>query len=611
MHVTPEAAWRRRFRAARVTLPTWALDAPDRLAYSTNASGVWQVHSWDLGAGRHAAVTDKPTGVIGGQPLPDGSGVVWFDDHDGDEVGRYVVSPSHGGPAAPLFPSIGAGWSAGLSMRSGLAAVGVSDEHGFSIYAGVDQQQQVYHHAYPASVGGLSRDATLLAVSHTEHGDTLHPILRVVDPTTGAALAEADDGPGNMTAPAGWSPVPGDERLALLADASGRVRPQVWTPATGERVDLDLDLPGEVWVADWWPDASALLLGHTHLGRTDLHRYDLEQGRATRLPLGTGNVRAARVRPDGALWYAFTSSAHPAQVRVRHGDSDTILLDPPGEPAPDGVAYTSVHYPNGDGGEVHAFLATPPSPGPHPLVVEVHGGPQAQTDDSFDPHVQAWVDHGFAVLQPNYRGSTGYGKAWEDALQGDPGRPELVDVRAGRDHLVAQGLVDPERVVLAGASWGGYVALQGVGTQPEAWSAAVAVVPVADYLTAYAEEAPSLQEFDRSLFGGTPDEVPELYRDRSPLTHVDRVRAPVLIITGRNDTRCPIRQVDRYVAALAERDLPHTYDVFEEGHGSHAVDETIRQQALAMDFVAEHLGTPPAASRLLCAPGGPPKQPAR
>lgn len=591
-----EAAWRRRFRAARVSLPTWALDAPHRTSYVTNASGVWQVHSWDLASDRHTALTDKPTGVTGGQPLPDGSGVVWFDDSAGDEVGRYVVTPFDGGPASPLVPTVGTGWSAGLSVRAGRLAVGVADDSGFAIHAGDrDDPRLVYRHAHPADVGGLSRDGALLAVGHTEHGDTLHPALRIIDPLTGEALAEAFDGPGNTTAPAGWSPVAGDQRLAVLADASGRLRPQVWTPATGERVALDLDLPGEVWVADWWPDASALLLGHDHLGRTELYRHDLADGRTTQLELGPGNIRAARLRDDGALWYAFTSSAQPPQVRVRRGGEDHALLVPPGEPAPEGVAYTSLHYPNGDGGQVHAFLATPPAPGPHPLVVEVHGGPQAQSDDSFDAYVQSWVDHGFAVLLPNYRGSTGYGKQWEDALQGDPGRPELVDLRAGRDRLVAEGAVDPDRVVLVGASWGGYLALQGVGTQPESWSAAVAVVPVADYVTAYADEAPALQEFDRSLFGGTPDDVPDLYRDRSPLTHVDRVRAPVLIITGRNDTRCPIRQVDRYVAALAERGVPHAYDVFDAGHGSHAVDETIRQQALAIDFVAGHLGTPPAA----------------
>ncbi|HWB72750.1 MAG TPA: prolyl oligopeptidase family serine peptidase [Egibacteraceae bacterium] len=605
----PEPRWIRRFRAARVTLPAWAAEASHRVAYATNASGLWQAVSWDLRTGRRVTLTDKPTGVLGGLPAPDGTGVVWFDDHAGDEVGRYVVSPFDGGTPRTLAPDVAEGWSAGLSLRPGRLAVGVSDRDGSRIHVGDGAgTHAVYAHHHPAGVGGLSKDATLLAVTHAEHGDTLHPALRMVDAVTGEPVAELWDGEGNTVAPAGWSRVRGDQRLAILADRSGRLRPEIWTPATGQRVPLELDLPGEVWVADWWPDASALLLAHDHLGRTQLHRYDLGAARTERLDLTLGGgmgrpdhgtIGAARVRDDGAIWYAFTSSSHAPEIRVRRpvdgsGPLDEALLVPPGEPAPEGVAYGSLHYDNGEGGRVHAFLARPRGKGPFPLVVAAHGGPQAQVTDSFDPRVQAWVDHGFAVLLPNYRGSTGYGKRWEDALQGDPGRPELVDLRAGRDHLVAAGVADPDRVVLAGGSWGGYLALQGIGTQPESWSVAIAVVPVADYMAAYADESPVLQAFDRSLFGGSPNRLPALYRERSPLTHVNRVVAPVLIITGQNDTRCPRRQVDNYVAALAERGVVHRYDVFDAGHGSLAVDEIIRQQALAIDFAAEHLGTPPA-----------------
>jgi dipeptidyl aminopeptidase/acylaminoacyl peptidase len=592
----PEPAWVRRFRAARVTLPAWGTEAPGRLSYATNASGVWQLMSWDLATGAHATLTTKETGVHGGRPLPDGSGVVWFDDHAGDEVGRYVVTPFSGGPAEPLVPDLPEGWSAGLALRPGRIAAGVSAGTEFTLYVRDDcGLRQVYRHHQPASVGGLSRDAALLAVSHSEDGDVLHPALRVLDASSGEPVADLDDGKGNTVAPASWSPIPGDDRLAVLGDRTGNLRPELWSPASGERTALELDLPGQVWVAGWWPDASALLLGHDHLGRTELHRYDLAAHRSEPLDLAEGTIQAAAVRPDGTIWYVFNSSARPSQVRERApGGDDRTLLRPPGEPAPAGSPYRSLHYENGEGGEVHAFLAVPRGDPPYPLVIEVHGGPTAQATDSFAPDVQAWVDHGFAVLLPNYRGSSGYGKEWEDALVGDPGRPEVADCLAGRDKLVTDGLADPSRIVLTGASWGGYVALLAAGMAPEAWSAAVASVPVADYVAAYADEAPVLREFDRSLFGGTPEELGELYRERSPITYAGRVKAPILIITGANDTRCPQRQVDNYVAELERHGTPHRYDVFEAGHGSLAIAEQIRQHALALDFVAEHLGTQPA-----------------
>jgi dipeptidyl aminopeptidase/acylaminoacyl peptidase len=154
---------------------------------------------------------------------------------------------------------------------------------------------------------------------------------------------------------------------------------------------------------------------------------------------------------------------------------------------------------------------------------------------------------------------------------------------------VAEGLVDPARAVVAGGSWGGYVTLLALGLQPERWVAGVAAVPVADYVTAYADEAPTLQAFDRSLFGGSPDEVGQLYEERSPLTYVDRVRAPVLVIAGDNDSRCPIQQVLNYVEALKARGGEAELYRFDAGHGSMVIDERVRQMAVELAFVLPRL----------------------
>ena len=265
------------------------------------------------------------------------------------------------------------------------------------------------------------------------------------------------------------------------------------------------------------------------------------------------------------------------------------MLALPGSPAPAGAPYRSWTFTNPVGQRVHGFVAEPAGERPHPTVLLVHGGPHGQDADAFSPEVQAWVDHGFAVALVNYRGSTGYGKAWQDALECDPGRPEVEDVTAGRDDLVASGVADPERVAIAGASWGGYVTLQAIGTVPDGWRAAVAVVPVADYLAAYEDESEGLQAFDRSLFGGGPDEVPDLYRERSPITHVERVRTPVLLMVGENDTRCPLRQVLNYAERLRQLGKPFELDRFDAGHGVLVTEERIRQIEFILEFVSRHL----------------------
>lgn len=583
--MSEEAAWRRRFRAATVTMPDWARDAPGRLLYGSNQSGRFELHAWDRASGSRRQVTDRPEGTTRGALDPTGAWIWWFDDVRGNETGTWRVEPFDGGALPrPAAPGVEPGYPAGLALGRGFAVVGTSTDAGSRIWLarGEGAAEPIYAHREDAAVAGLSRDERLLAISHSEHGDSRHPALRVLD-RSGGRVADLWDGPGLAVWSGPWSPVAGDQRLLVLREGTGLLRPAVWAPAAGTVDDLALDLPGEVR-ADWYPDASALLLLHDHAGRAELFRYDLGGRRLEAIDAPRGSIGSAAVRPDRRLWYQHSSGATPPRVlEDRH-----VLLEPPGAPPPPGLGvYEDVRV-----GAVHGFLARPPGPGPHPTVVWVHGGPTAHDRDAWSPVVQAWVDHGFAVALVNYRGSTGYGREWRDALEADPGRTELVDVRAVRDHLVATGIADPARLVLGGGSWGGYLTLLGLGLQPDAWSLGLALVPVADYVAAYEDEMEPLKAFDRALFGGTPAERPDFYRERSPITYVDRVRVPVLVTAGRNDPRCPVRQIENYLAGLRELGLPHEFYEFDAGHSSMVVEERIRQLERQIGFAHRHLGTP-------------------
>ncbi|HEV3496244.1 MAG TPA: prolyl oligopeptidase family serine peptidase, partial [Actinomycetes bacterium] len=477
----------------------------------------------------------------------------------------------------------------GLCVGSdGLVVVGTADDDGFSVFVvdGDRTARLIHHHREMVDVAALSRDAALLALVHAEHGDTMHPAVRVVDARTGAGRGDQWDGPGLGLGVSGWSPVAGDQRVALSQEGDGLQRPAIWDLSTGRRRDYALDLPGDVEIEGWWPDASALLVNHEHEGRSRLHRLDLDTGVVTEIDHPQGTVSGAGVRPDGEVWFRLASGAEPPTVRTVGGDE---VLAPPGERAPAGRPYRSWAFANPVGQRIHGFVASPPGDGPHPVVMLVHGGPTWAYSDTFMADVQAFVDHGLAVAMVNYRGSTGYGTAFRDSLIGNPGFPEVEDVVSGLDALVAEGVADPARAAISGGSWGGYITLLALGLHPERWRGAAAAVPVADYVTAFADEAPSLQAFDRTLFGGTPDEVPDLYRERSPLTYVDRVRAPVLVIAGDNDSRCPIRQVLNYVEALRQRGGEVELYRFDAGHGSMVIDERVRQMRAELDFMLPRL----------------------
>jgi dipeptidyl aminopeptidase/acylaminoacyl peptidase len=587
-----EPLWKQRFRGTVVTLPRWAIDAPDRLVYASNESGAWQVHAWDRARGTHDRVTDHPTGIVSGSPTFDGEGVVWFQDARGDEIGRWLMRPFEGGETSPLLPDVENAWSAGLALGpDGLAAVGVAGRDGFSVRLGRvgGPTREIYRHEESAGVSGLTRDGRLLLVGHSEHGDNIHPALRAFDTATGEVVADLWDGEGSGVEVTAVSPVPGDTRVAIERDRTGIRRPAIWDPATGRVDDLPVDLPGEVEVVGWWPDASALLLCHTHMGRDELYRVEPSGDHLQRIEHPPGSIGGAAVRPDGTIWYRWSSGANPSVVQQAGDQGVEVVLEPPGRTAPAGRPYRSWTFRNPGGQRVHGFVVEPDGARPHPTVMLVHGGPTAQDADMFAPQVQAWVDHGFAVALVNYRGSAGYGKAWQDAVQGDPGRPEVEDVVAGRDDLVASGVADPDRIVIAGASWGGYITLQTIGTVPDGWRAALAVVPVADYLAAYEDESEGLQAFDRTLFGGSPDEAPELYRERSPITYVERVRTPVMLMVGENDSRCPLRQVLNYADRLGELGKPFELDRFDAGHGALVIDERIRQVGVLLDYAARYV----------------------
>ncbi|MEV7426013.1 prolyl oligopeptidase family serine peptidase [Streptomyces sp. NPDC091212] len=604
----PMPEWEKRFRAPRVSLPDWAEDAPARSLFVSNATGTYELYAWDRATGEQRQVTDRPNGTTDGTLSPDGEWIWWFSDTDGDEFGVWMrqpflaEAPATGQDATapedatgrdePATPGLDPSYPAGLALgRDGTAVVGRStDEDGSTVHVvrPGEQPVEIYRHRQSAGVGDLSHDGTLLAIEHTEHGDAMHSALRVLR-LDGSVVGELDDTEGGTRELGlevlGFAPVDGDPRLLIGHQRRGRWEPAVWNPLTGEETDLAIELPGDV-NAEWYPDGSELLVSHSFEARGELWRYDFAKSALIQVETPTGTVSGATARPDGSVEYLWSSSARPPEVRSTAGG---VVLDPPGMRAPASVPVEDA-WAEGPGGRVHALVQRPAGEGPFPTVFEIHGGPTWHDSDAFAAGPAAWVDHGFAVVRVNYRGSTGYGREWTDALKHRIGLIELEDIAAVREWAVDSGLADPSKLVLAGGSWGGYLTLLGLGTQPDSWAVGLAAVPVADYVTAYHDEMEALKAMDRTLLGGTPEEVPERFEASSPLTYVDAVKAPVYISAGVNDPRCPIRQVENYVDRLAARDAVHEVYRYDAGHGSLVVEERIKQVRLELDFARRHLG---------------------
>ncbi len=598
-------AWEQRYRVTMATLPSWSRQAPDRLVYVSNEGGSYQTYGWDAATGERERVSDEEVGIliesrVDPTPDVDGSSIVWFHDPTGDESGRWMIRAFHGGSARPLLFGVPDGWPSGLALGRRVIVAAIADGEGFALYSSADggdagevaRGADLLEISRPQwggfNVAGLSRDEDLLCVEHAGHGDNLHLALRVIDPVSGDVVGEQWDGDGYGLFGEAWSPVPGDRRLAIRQERGGWWRPAIWDLATGERRDLDLRVDGEVETLDWWPDGSALLVSVMHEGRTRLYKCDVASCELTPVEHPEGVVLGAQVRPDGEVWLRHQSSVGPSRILSTSGEDPLPQSE---AELPESQPFRSWRFDRG-GQSVHGFYVTPPGEGPFPLVMQVHGGPEWLWADEWHPQVQALVDRGFAVALVNYRGSTGYGRDWRDSLIRNVGFFEVEDCLAGIDDLVARGIADPSRVVLAGKSWGGYITLLGIGMHPSRWIAAVADVPVGDYVMAYVDSAPALQAWDRSLCGGAPPDIPDFIAPRSPITYVERVSTPVLVLVGENDSRCPPRQVHHYVDRLAAAGGDAEVYSYETGHSSYVVDEEVRQTAAVLDFLERRVPRP-------------------
>jgi dienelactone hydrolase len=582
-----EERWQARFRAARVTLPSWARLAPSRSIYRSNATGKWELYAWDRASGTTRQVTDRPKGTAHATIDPTGQWIYWFDDSEGDELGQWRRQPFAGGSDELAAPDLPPGQPGGIAMSSaGLVALTLANEGAFRIHL-VRQGEPtrlLYEHSEGAWVTDMSLDGSLIAINHGEYGDFRHPALRVVD-HSGETVGELYDGPGKGVLGLKFAPVHGDRRLLALHERRQRHEPLVWDPATGEQREIWLRDSGDL-EAEWYDDGRGLLILRESRARSYLHRYDLAGGGLTLIDTPHGVIEEATPRPGGNVEYSWSSASRPPVIRSSNGQ---VVVNASGPAAPPSVPVEDLDVP-GPGGRIHALVSRPEvGSAPFPTVFLLHGGPTGHDRDTFSPEVSAWVDAGFAVVRVNYRGSTGYGSAWRDALAGDVGHIELADVAAVREYVVGRGITDPGKVLLVGTAWGGYLTLLGLGTQPELWTAGIAAVPIACHQTAYEDEPEGLRAYHRALLGGAPDEQPERYAASSPITYVDRVESPVLILAGENDARCSLRQVEKYVAKLAEHGREHEVYTYDALRGALVVSERIAQIAVQLEFARKHV----------------------
>ncbi|HUM05910.1 MAG TPA: S9 family peptidase [Terriglobales bacterium] len=352
------------------------------------------------------------------------------------------------------------------------------------------------------------------------------------------------------------------------------------------------------------PDGRLLTYMANVDGNVDVYLYETATGKSRALPLPKGLNDAGGVSPfsrdNTRLLYHHNGPTSPGDLWIytlADGKSRRLTQSlVGGVRSQDMVEPVLVHYPSKDGKwTISAFVYVPfnlPRKAEHPAIVYVHGGPTAQTMNTFNRFVQYMVNQGYFVVAPNYRGSTGYGKEFQQANLFDMGGGDLQDVLAAADWMKQTGYIDPKKLILMGGSYGGYMTMMGVTKAPDLWAAGVPIVPFVNWFTEIQNEDPVLQQSDLATMGD-PEKNRALYEDRSPINFVDQIKAPLYLLAGGNDPRCPKSEAQQVVDAIKKRGGVVEYKVYEnEGHGFARVENQIDAYKRVADFLRAHV--PPA-----------------
>jgi dipeptidyl aminopeptidase/acylaminoacyl peptidase len=361
-------------------------------------------------------------------------------------------------------------------------------------------------------------------------------------------------------------------------------------PGTGEQFDAEVVSAG----------GAAIVVIENCDGASTMWRYDTQTGERCDVPLPEAGVTHAWfLEPPIAssdwsrLYYTLTAPRLAGDVYSYDlGDRATRRLTrSPAGLTPDALAAPEPGEAEGfDGERIPLFIFRPRSAESRPaVVVNVHGGPEAQALRLFDPEVQALVAAGYAVVVPNVRGSTGYGKRYASLDDTTKRLDSVHDLQSVHEALESLGF-DSGRAVLWGGSYGGYMTLAGLAFQPELWAAGVDIVGMSNLVT-FLENTSEYRRAHRELEYGSLANDREFLIKASPLTHVDAIRMPLFVIHGRNDPRVPLGETQQLAASLKQRGVRCELRIYDdEGHGLARLANQLDAYPRAIEFLDEVLG---------------------
>jgi len=379
---------------------------------------------------------------------------------------------------------------------------------------------------------------------------------------------------------------PDGHYLAYVSDASGWWQIYLYDLETDAHRQLtsdaaDYGLPA--WIQglrtySFSPDSKYIFCIRNQAGVNSVWKITIPSGESERVPLPEiyTEFRQIAVSPNNNQIALLASGAETPQRVITYSQKGGVhILARSRDEALAPSSYSTfqpITWQGMDGQVVHGLFFEPNNPmsdsiGKPPLIVNIHGGPTSQRGAAFNIQAQFFTSRGYAYLEVNYRGSTGYGRPYWEALKGNWGIFDVQDAVSGANHLVGQGKVDKDRLVIMGGSAGGFTVLKALEDYPGFFKAGICLYGVANQFTLVADTHKFEAHYSDTLLGPLP-EASNLYYERSPIFHADKIRNPIAIFQGEEDRVVPRSQSDEIVSSLEKRGIPHEYHLYpDEGHG--------------------------------------------
>jgi dipeptidyl aminopeptidase/acylaminoacyl peptidase len=400
---------------------------------------------------------------------------------------------------------------------------------------------------------------------------------------------------------------PDGRYLAYVADPDGWWQLYLYDLETGKHTvmtggEAEHGIPA--WAQgmrtfDFATDSKSIYFLQNRDGFVGLWRVNIETKLQERIRIGSKYSWMAQVAaaPEGERVAVIASGGRiPNRVVVYDEDGPQVFARSLAEELPDKIYAlpSPISWQGMDGEDVHGIYYAPQSEdfegiGLPPLMVLVHGGPTGQRGAHFDGQAQFFASRGWAVLQVNYRGSAGYGRAYRDKLKGNWGIYDVQDAVSGAQYLVEDGQVDGSKLVIMGGSAGGFTVLKALEDYPGTFKAGVCSYGVANHFTLAADTHKFEERYLDTMLGPLP-EAAEIYRERSPIFFADKIQDPIIVFQGEDDKVVPQNQSDEIVAALRRNGVPHEYHLYPgEGHGFRKTETIEKFYTTLMKFLKTYV----------------------